>query len=66
MQQVFDRAEPADDEIEVGRGAGEKPGGDAARQRARRQVLRSARPCQQGARKCMRQRVQRDLPFRSI
>jgi hypothetical protein len=38
-EDVLDRADEADDEIEVGRGAGEEAGGDAPRQRARRQAI---------------------------
>jgi hypothetical protein len=39
-EQVLDRPDEADDEVEIGRGAGEEPGGDAPRQRARWRVLR--------------------------
>ena len=42
VQQVRHRPEDADDEIEVGRGAGEEAGRDAARQRAWRKILRRA------------------------
>jgi hypothetical protein len=40
---VFDRADEADDEIEVRRRGGEEAGGDAPRQRARRQILAGGR-----------------------
>jgi hypothetical protein len=43
-EDVLDRADEADDEIEVRRRGGEKAGGDAPRQRARRRVLRRGRP----------------------
>jgi hypothetical protein len=39
-EQVLDRPDEADDEVEVGRGGGKKAGGDAPRERARRRVLR--------------------------
>jgi hypothetical protein len=39
-KQVFDRPDEADDEVQVGRGAGEETRGDAPRQRARRRILR--------------------------
>jgi hypothetical protein len=39
VKNVFDWTDEADDEIEIGRGRGKETGGDAPRQRARRQVL---------------------------
>jgi hypothetical protein len=39
-EQVLDRPDEADDEVEIGRGRGKKAGGDAPGERARRRVLR--------------------------
>jgi hypothetical protein len=38
-EQVLDRADEADDEVEIRRGAGEKAGGDPSRNRARRRIF---------------------------
>jgi hypothetical protein len=57
QEQVFDRAEETDDEVEIRRGAGEEAGGDAPRDRARRRVLWRCGPGEQRARKRVRQGI---------
>jgi hypothetical protein len=46
-EQVFDRPDEADDEVEIGRGAGEEPGRDAPRDRTWWCVFASRRPGEQ-------------------
>jgi hypothetical protein len=43
VHQVLDRADEADDEVEVRRGGGEEARRNAPRQRARRRVLAGSR-----------------------
>jgi hypothetical protein len=57
-EQVLDRPDEADDEVEIGRGAGEEARGDASRQRARRRVLRRGGLCEQRSGERVGQRVQ--------
>ena len=54
-EQVFDRPDEADDEIEVRRRAGEEPGRDPPRDRARRHLGRRGRARHQRARQRVRQ-----------
>ena len=62
-EQVLDRPGEADDEIEIRRGAGEKPGRDAARQRARRRVLRRSGAREKRPGEGVGQRIQDGLSF---
>jgi len=64
-EDVLDRADEADDEIEVGRGAGEEAGGDASRQRARRRVLGSGGAGEKRSGERVGQRVQSGDPSRA-
>ena len=59
--EVGDRPEPADDEIEVGRGAGEEARGDASWQRVRRRILPRGRSREQRSRESVGQGIQEEL-----
>jgi hypothetical protein len=64
-EDVLDRADEADDEIEVGRGAGEEAGGDAPRQGARRRVLGRGGAGEKRSGERVGQRVQSGDPSRA-
>jgi hypothetical protein len=64
VEKVFHRAEETDDEVEVGRCAGEEAGGDAARQGARRRVLWRGGAREERAGEGVGQRIQDGLSFR--
>ena len=67
LLEVDDGPEPAGDEIEVGRGAGEKSGGDAPRQRARRRGRVGAVALrEEGTRQRVGQRVTRSRSARCL
>lgn len=57
-EQVLDRPDEADDEVEIGRGRGKKAGGDAPGERARRRVLRRGGAGEQRSGERVGQRVQ--------
>src|SRR5262245_40675740 len=63
--QVLHRPDETDHEIEVGRSAGEKTGGDAPRQRTRRRVLRRGGPGEERPRQRVCEGVQLDQSSRN-
>jgi hypothetical protein len=65
VKNVFDRADEADDEIEIGRRRGEEAGGDAPRQGARRRILGRGGAGEKRSGERVGQRVQSGDPSRA-